>query len=414
MNSKGKIFPGWLIVISGFLMMATGYAVFISCMSLFLVPVTADIGISRAQFTTNFSIAGMVGIFAALIVGRLVDRYSAKILGMAGVIAAVLTMLGWSQVTAAWQIYLLSCVEGLFVFSSMPLLVSILVSEWFDQWRGIAISIALSGSGVGGVIMSLLSSYLITVCGWRTTFLILAAITFVCAFPLTFALYNKPSDLGLLPYGAQKTAPADESQKTVSDLSGVGSKAAVRSMSFWMLILGFCLMGLISGGIVMNNAANFMDVGYTMAVVSKILSLCLFILIVGKLMLGFVYDECGLVVGTLLGGISIVVGTLSLAFSYIPIAPYCYAIFWGIGASLGTVAPPILVTREFGKRDLGSLTGYVTAGVMLGGSVGSIFMGKFYDITGSYMSGWLLLTALGILMLLSLLLSVKFAQRFQS
>lgn len=197
-----KIFPGWLIVDSGFLIMATCYAVFINCMTLFLVPVTADLGIMRAQFNANLSIAGVVGIIASLLVGKIVDRYNAKYLGMASVILSVVTMLGWWQVTSVWQIYALSCIEGFVVIAGTRLLISILIANWFDKLRGLALSIALSGSGVGGVVMTLLASHFIAAYGWRTTFLILAVITFICAFPLTFALYTRPSDLGLLPYGA--------------------------------------------------------------------------------------------------------------------------------------------------------------------------------------------------------------------
>lgn len=404
-----KIFPGWLIVASGFLIMATCYAVFINCMTLFLVPVTADLGIMRAQFNANLSIAGVVGIIASLLVGKIVDRYNAKYLGMASVILSVVTMLGWWQVTAVWQIYALSCIEGFVVIAGTRLLISILIANWFDKLRGLALSIALSGSGVGGVVMTLLTSHFIAAYGWRTTFLILAVITFICAFPLTFALYTRPSDLGLLPYGAANTGTKSGQEQVQT--YGVGSKTAVRSTAFWVLMIGFFLMGLIAGAVIMNVAATFTDAGHTALFASRIVSLELFVVIFGKLILGSVYDRLGLVSGTVLGSVTTILATVSLLFADTLVAPFLFALFFGFGTCLGTVAPPIMVIYEFGRRDSGSLIGYVTAIEMVGGAIGSICMGRLYDVTGSYAFGWIVLTVLGVLMAITLLLSTKLSNK---
>ena len=404
-----KIFPGWLIVASGFLIMATCYAVFINCMTLFLVPVTADLGIMRAQFNANLSIAGVVGIIASLLVGKIVDRYNAKYLGMASVILSVVIMLGWWQVTAVWQIYALSCIEGFVVIAGTRLLISILIANWFDKLRGLALSIALSGSGVGGVVMTLLTSHFIAAYGWRTTFLILAVITFICAFPLTFALYTRPSDLGLLPYGAANTGTKSGQEQVQT--YGVGSKTAVRSTAFWVLMIGFFLMGLIAGAVIMNVAATFTDAGHTALFASRIVSLELFVVIFGKLILGSVYDRLGLVSGTVLGSVTTILATVSLLFADTLVAPFLFALFFGFGTCLGTVAPPIMVIYEFGRRDSGSLIGYVTAIEMVGGAIGSICMGRLYDVTGSYAFGWMVLTVLGVIMAITLLLSTKLSNK---
>ena len=404
-----KIFPGWLIVASGFLIMATCYAVFVNCITLFLVPVTNDLGIMRAQFNANLSIAGVVGIAASLLVGKVVDRYNARYLGMASVILSVATMLGWWQLTAVWQIYALSCVEGFVVIAGTRLLISILIANWFDKLRGLALSIALSGSGVGGVIMTLLTSHFIVAYGWRTTFLILAIITFICAFPLTFTLYNRPSDLGLLPYGAVDTGTKSGQEQVRA--YGVGSKAAVHSTAFWVLMIGFFLMGLINGAVIINMAANFTDAGHTALFTSRIVSLELFVVIFGKLVLGSVYDRLGLVFGTILGSVTTILATVSLLFAGTMAAPFLFALFFGFGTCLGTVAPPIMVICEFGKRDSGSLIGYVTAIEMVGGAIGSIGMGRLYDVTGSYAFGWMVLTVLGVIMAAALLLSTRFSNK---
>ena len=80
-------------------------------------------------------------------------------------------------------------------------LVSVIISNWFTLKRGLAVSIALSGSGVGGVLLSPVTSAVIASYGWRVAFLVLAAICLVAALPVTLAAFTtRPSDKGLVPY----------------------------------------------------------------------------------------------------------------------------------------------------------------------------------------------------------------------
>lgn len=410
-----KIFPGWLIVVGGFLIMATCYAVFVNCLNLFLVPITKDLGITRAQFNANSSIAAVTGVLASLFIGRLVDKYSVRIIGVSCILITVFDMAGWAFVTQAWQMYLLSLVIGFTVISGTRLLISILVTNWFDKKRGLAISIALSGSGVGGAVMTQIVSGTIVAYGWRPTFLILAVITLLFSLPLTATVFrNKPSDIGLKPYGADDSAEKAANRKKTSDqtIIGVDHRMAVRSVAFWMLMIGFFLMGLINGGVIINISANFIDAGHTAAFVANILSLEMLVLIIAKITLGALYDRFGTITGTMVGSITIVLATFVLLFSHTMFAPYLFALFFAFGTCLGTVAPPLMVIHEFGNKGLGSLIGYVTAIEMLGVAIGSLMMGTIYDATGSYALGWMILSVIGIFMMVTLILSIGLSKKW--
>ena len=124
-----KIYRGWWIVVGGFFIMATSYAVFVNCLGLFLVPITQSLGLTRAQFNANSSIAAVVGVVASLLIGRLMDRHSIRLLGILSVAITVLDMFLWSFVTALWQMYLLSFVAGFVVISGARLLISILIAN---------------------------------------------------------------------------------------------------------------------------------------------------------------------------------------------------------------------------------------------------------------------------------------------
>lgn len=49
MSQQHKFFPGWLVVASGFVIMATCYTIFVNCMSLFQPLIVSDLGITLAQ-----------------------------------------------------------------------------------------------------------------------------------------------------------------------------------------------------------------------------------------------------------------------------------------------------------------------------------------------------------------------------
>jgi MFS family permease len=412
MHSK-KLFPGWLIVVGGFLIMATCYAVFVNCFNLFLVPITKDLGITRAQFNANSSIAAVVGVLASLLVGKLVDKHSARSIGFFCVLITAIAMVCWAFVTQLWQMYLLSLVIGFSVVSGTRLLISILVANWFDQKRGLAISIALSGSGVGGAVMSQIISVMIATHGWRPTFLILAVITLLCSMPLTATIFrNKPSDIGLRPYGADGKEEKNIDQKRTNQVvTGIDQRMAVRSVAFWMLMIGFLLMGLINGGVIINMSANFIDAGHTTAFATNIVSMQMLVLIIAKIVLGALYDRFGIRIATMVGSITTILATVSLLFGHTMVAPYLFALFFGFGTCLGTVAPPLMVVNEFGKKSLGTLVGYVTAIEMLGVAIGALMLGAIYDATGAYTLGWMILSVIGMFMTAALVLSIGMSKK---
>lgn len=413
-NMKKGIHHGWLIVLGSFFMMATCYAVFVNCLNLFLVPITNDLGITRGQFNANTSIAAIVGVFASLFVGKLVQKCNARIFGIVNILLIVSSLACWSLVTQLWQMYLLSVVTGFTVISGTRLMISLLIANWFDHKRGLAVSLSLSGSGVGGMILSQVAASSINTYGWRTTFLILALITLIISMPLTVTVFhNNPFNIGLLPYGVSNESNNIAVGGKNQGYFGVTAKRAIRSGAFWLLLLGFLLMGLINGGVIINISANFTDAGYSAEFAANIVSLQLFVLIVGKITVGMVFDRYGVIRGIILGGITLMLATIGMFFAHNTFGPYLFALTFGFGTSLGTIAPPLIVIHEFGKKEFGSLVGYVTAIQMFGGAVGSILTGILYDRMGSYQLGWIILTFTSIVMLIAMLGSVLLAKKMK-
>ena len=116
MSQQRKFFPGWLVVTSGFVIMATCYTIFVNCMSLFQPLIVSDLGISLAQYNISNAIS--------------------TVLGSLTVIATSAVLAGMSFVGELWQVYVLFAVSGSFASTwivclacSVVMLVFLLVSE---------------------------------------------------------------------------------------------------------------------------------------------------------------------------------------------------------------------------------------------------------------------------------------------
>lgn len=377
MSQQRKFFPGWLVVASGFVIMATCYTIFVNCMSLFQPLIVSDLGVSLAQYNISNAISTVVSVIGSLVIGHVADKVSGRILGSLTVIATSAVLVGMSFVGELWQVYVLFAFSGCFAVASTRLLISLVTANWFTAKRGLAISIALSGSGFGGAILSPIVSSLIVSVGWRSTFLVLAAVCIVAALPITaYSFRTKPSEIGLKPLGENPGDPSvstagDKDEHTAPEVN-VGWSRIKKSPAFWLLVVAFLFMGLVNGAI---------------------------------------YDRFGLRFGNVLGSVACIVACVALCFPTTDLGPIVAAVSFGIGTCMGTITPTIAASKQFGMADLGKVTGTITSLEMVGGTVGAIVSGVLFDATGSFASTWIVCLACSVVMLVFLLASEPIAAK---
>ena len=380
MSQQRKFFPGWLVVASGFVIMATCYTIFVNCKSLFQPLIVSDLGISLAQYNISNAISTVVSVIGSLVIGHVADKVSGRILGSLTVIATSAVLVGLSFVGELWQVYVLFAVSGCFAVASTRLLISLVTANWFTAKRGLAISIALSGSGFGGAILSPIVSSLIVSVGWRSTFLVLAAVCIVAALPITaYSFRTKPSEIGLKPLGENPGDPSvstagDKDEHTAPEVN-VGWSRIKKSPAFWLLVVAFLFMGLVNGAI---------------------------------------YDRFGLRFGNVLGSVACIVACVALCFPTTDLGPIVAAVSFGIGTCMGTITPTIAASKQLGMADLGKVTGTITSLEMVGGTVGAIVSGVLFDATGSFASTWIVCLACSVVMLVFLLASEPIAAKLRA
>ena len=295
----------------------------------------------------------------------------------------------------------------------------------FIAKRGLAISIALSGSGFGGAILSPIVSSLIVSVGWRSAFLVLAAVCMVAALPITaYSFRTKPSEIGLKPLGENPDDPSvstagDKDEHTAPEVS-VGWSRIKKSPAFWLLVVAFLFMGLVNGAILPNQVTNMTSVtvngakivtgGHDPMWAGTVLSAYMVTVVIAKISLGAIYDRFG----NVLGSVACIVACVALCFPATDLGPIVAAVSFGVGTCMGTITPTIAASKQFGMADLGKVTGTITSLEMVGGTVGAIVSGVLFDATGSFASTWIVCLACSVVMLVFLLVSEPIAAKLRA
>lgn len=425
-GGKGtKPFFGWWLVAAGFLIMATCYTIMVSGMSLFQPHIVADLGITVGTYNTANSLSTLVSIVGALVVGHVVDRVPGRILGGLSVAITAAALVGFACAGAAWQLFVLFAIDGLVVVAGTRLLISIVVTNWFSAKQGFAVALALSGSGFGGAILGPVVNGLIGAYGWRTAFLVLAAVCFIISFPITVAVFHsRPSDIGLEPYGSGASGAPGAKKGAVGDAVvdvEVGWKRVRSHPSFWMLVAGFVVMGVLNGAAIPNSITNLTSVtvegqtvvtgGHTAEFASMFYSYNMIVVLISKIVTGSLYDRVGVRWGIVIGSLACLIGSAGMCFPATTVGPIVAATFFGFGTCMGTVAPPLVAVRLYGTKDMGKITGWITSLEMLGYALGTIMSGMVFDAFLSFIPMWVASIAGAVIMLALLLAAAPSAHR---
>ncbi|MFQ5545841.1 MAG: MFS transporter, partial [Acidiferrobacterales bacterium] len=208
--------------------------------TVFFLPLSQDLGLSRTATSFAFSLARAEGAVEGPIVGHLLDRYGPRPIMLASVLlmgAGYLLLSTINTYTAFLIVYLgvisLTHAGG---FMHAPM---VLASTWFIRKRARAITINSAAFSLGGVLIAPLLSVVVNTWGWRWGAVIAGLLFLLIGVPLCLTVRRSPESMGLLPDG--DTQPILRGGKAVSNQSrqaevSVTVGQAMRSFTFWSLV----------------------------------------------------------------------------------------------------------------------------------------------------------------------------------
>jgi len=398
-------FYGWIIVAVTFICFAVGHTAQLS-FSVFYVAILEEFGWSRAALAGAYSAYVLVYGLVSAVAGVVVDRYGPRIaLPVGGIImAAGLALL--PGISALWQFYLLYGVvasSGISLFGSVPSYS--VINNWFVKKRGTAMGFATSGIGVGMMLLVPLLQSIISTYGWRTAYLVLAAIILVVVPSTTYIFQrHRPQDLGLRPDGEKPSGGPEMARREriradvlVVDKEWVSRDwtlaAAARTARFWLILVARALeLGAVQVFLV-HQAAYLVDAGYDKMLVATVVGGVTFVGSGAKIMWGVVSDRLGREQSLTLAFAAGTVG-VAIALSIHPGSPlwmpYLYAVVYGLCYGVSSVLMPSLAGDIFHGRWFGSILGGLYAGGGIGSAAGAFLAGYVFDVTHSYVWAFLL------------------------
>ena len=389
-----------------------------STLSVFLKPLTEDLGVSRGVFSLLRSGEILLGAFIAPFVGPLVDRYGGRWLMAGGALLAGIGFLLMSPVTAFWQfvvIRLLFVTIGSVFMCHM--VVTVTISRWFVKKRGRAIAVASLGQGISKIGIPLFSAALFALVGWRYTWGIFGIVTLVLVVvPAILIMRRSPEDMGLKPDGMEarpsdehETAPQSETKKNCS-IEATGGEEVIwtrievlRNKTFWMVCFIFGMANVGIAGLNLHVFSYVSDIGYPPLVAATVMSIIASTQLGSTLVWGFVSERIDIRKSAMLmfliqaAGLGCAIATTGL------VSIYAGFLVYGIGLGGSWVLQELIWAAYYGRISLGTVRGLgilVTHGI---GAAGAPFFGFVFDTTGSYMISFVLF---GLALLISAFLSL--------
>jgi MFS family permease len=405
-RAETGVFHGWKLVgaLSVILFFAMGGSVYV--FPVFIESFQAEFGWSMTDISIGGAVFAIVMGLANPFVGTMFARWGARRTMLTGATLLGLTSLAYASLQNLWMLYAIVLVSGFAVASSTVLPAQTLVTNWFDKFRGRAMGLMMLGIGAGGSLLPPLNAFLIGLIGWRYTWVVSFGVLALIVIPLIAAFVRtQPSDLGLSRDG---TASSEAGGAGSTPASGLTTRTAVATLTFWLLVAVFLLQ--ITG----VSALNFhfvpfatQEIGFANEQAAVFYGLAVGFTVVGRLLFGWLADRWSPVLLMAIGLLLAALGPAILEVFFLRLRMHEINLLWlfalpyGIGSGGTFVILPILVGRCLGELHFSRIMGLLMSGSGVGVIVGLPVSGWVFDETGSY--EWVLIACLVALLLSTLL-----------
>ncbi|MEP6739423.1 MAG: MFS transporter [Caldimonas sp.] len=373
-----RLFHGWFVVAGAFAVTFFGFGCAYA-FSAFIASLQKEFTASRGSVSLVFALAGFLYFGFGIVSGSLADRWGARRLAVVGMILVGLGLAIAGLARSLTEVYLAYGLGVGFGLGCAYVPAVGAVQRWFVKRRGFASGLAVSGIGVGTLVVPPLASVLIDAWGWRNAYFILGGTAAVVGAGMALLIEGDPRQRGLAPDG-------DVPQPGVRSMAPAGASLAqaVRSRSFIALYAGclICSFGVFIPFVHLVPYA--IDHGVAQASAVILLGMIGLGSTAGRFFLGGVADRFGrrsALLGMFIGmGAALAAWPFSTTLGSLAAFAFFYGVFYG-----GWVAIlPAVVMDLFGGRSISSIIGVLYTSVALGTLVGPSAAGFAFDLSGSY------------------------------
>ncbi|MBQ7000434.1 MAG: MFS transporter [Oscillospiraceae bacterium] len=370
------------------LMMAM--AITTSALSFFVTPVCEELGIGRGSFTLYYSLMTASGAVSTSFWGSHINKKGVRGVIFLSALWCSAGLLLFSFSGSLWTFYLVATAMGICGTSCLNLCANVIVqTSYSSEQASSLLGFVMAGSGVGGMVFSLVLPGLLEDLGWRMGYRVLAVcflVLVLCAFVLE---------------GKRETAGAVGNRKAVMD--GMSRADAMKSPKFYLMMVAIVLY--TAGCSIQQQLPALLEgLRFSTTQVGVMMSVMTASLAVGKILQGMLYSRVGIARGGCVITVLFAAGFLLLLQ---PGTAYPGLVSLAVGMGIVTTLMPTVVRFVFGAREFAAIWGVLATASSVGAFVSNPIWGVVYDTCGNYTPAMLATPALLAVALGAMLLALR-------
>ncbi|MFC4595700.1 MFS transporter [Sphingobium tyrosinilyticum] len=390
MTGRLALYFGWRIVSIAVLVYMLVLGTTTTAFGLFVVPVSTDLGLSRADMNSALILVSAGNAALSPLIGRMLDRFPARRIMMSCAIlfGVSLVTLGlshslWLNI-AVLSLMLPGATQGVSIIT-----LSVLLARWFTVKRGRAMMLAAMGMSLASIIVTPIVGWILTEHGWRSTLTSVGVAAGVLLFLLANLVRERPGandrEVPFMPVAATPVSALPNQPAPII--------ALLRQRQFWVIGVSSSIATGIIQAIAITIVPLGLEHGAGMMQATSLVSMSGIAALSGKFILSFLADRIERTL--LLCGFYMMGAGLSLSLycaNGISMLMGCAVL---LGFSAGAIAPLLyaLLADRFGAASFGTVRGLVSPLLAVSGAIAMRMAGEVYDRTGSYSTLFLLFVA---------------------
>ena len=371
-----------------------------------LTPVTEEFGWSRAQFQAAILFSSGLGALTSPLIGWLNDKYGPRRVALPSMIGLSLGLLTASQIHGdLWMLFLAYGMMALLGAGTIPVTWTRAIATSFFKRRGLALGLALTGTGICASVVPHYTVWLTDQFGWRGAYVGLALVPLLLAWPTLYFLFR--------PLDAHSQTENHEPENSAALESGLTLGEAVRGYRFWVLLLSILFAYQGFSGIGPNLLPSLTDDGFSREQAASVQSVFGLSIIIGRVVVGYLVDRLWApgVAAFCLAIPAAGAAMLHGSQSYETAALAAFLIGFAAGAELDLMA--FLAARYFGLAHYAKIYSILYATLAVCSGTAPMIFASVYDTTGSYDLGYTVAAGLFMVSVVLILLLGRYPKAYE-
>jgi len=396
------VYFGWWLVGAAFTAQLISVGAQNYVFGAFQKPMTDELDWSRSEYVAARTIGMALFALTGLFIGSYVDRNGGRRLMRIGAVILAIAMFSQSFVNELWQWWL---INGVILTSGAAmtgnLVVNVTVAKWFVESRGRASGIAAMGVSFAGISITPFAAFLIDEVGWRLAWRWLALGALLVLIPVSFLMRRTPEDHGLHPDGKtpQEVAAGGGARAAADFATSLTRAQALRSPSFYLIVIAFGLGGLSIGMILINAIPYMEDAGYSSTTAALMITVVSIPAMLTKPVWGYFIDRIDAKQMSVLGFVVTAASLVMVVFSVRANADLLvYSSFFMLGVGWGGFIPlqEVVWAGFFGRRYLGAVRSAGMPFALLLSASAPLLTALYFDRVGNYDGAFLAVAAFAL------------------